>query len=104
MQRRNVFRRQFHAQIAARHHQRVRQGDNIVQMLDGRRFLDLRQNPRPPSDEFTRFGHILRALHEGQRDPIDPQLQRKGQIVAVFFGQGREIDDGMGHIHALAVR
>lgn len=84
---RHVFRREFDAKIPARHHQRVGQRDDLVQMLDRRRFFDLGDDARPVADDRARFLNILGALHEGERDIVDADFQRVFNVGAVFFRQ-----------------
>jgi len=47
--------------------------------------------------------NILRRLHKRHGNPIDAKFERKSQIVAIFFGDGINIQRCVGEIHALAI-
>ena len=51
---------------------------------DRRRLLELHQDAGAAGDQLARLGDVLRALHEGERDPVDAQLEREGEIGAVL--------------------
>ena len=78
---RHVLRRHLDAEIAARHHDRVGQLDDLLQPLDRRRLLELDQHRGAPADQPARLGDVLRPLHEGQRDPVDAEIEREAQVV-----------------------
>ena len=44
----------------------------------------------------------MRALHEGQRHPIDTAIKRKSEIGPVLFSQRRTVENKIGKINALA--
>ena len=64
---RHFFRRQFYAQVAARHHDGVGLFDDFVEAIDGRWFLELGHDPRTSLGQCTRLVQILGTLHEGKR-------------------------------------
>ena len=103
LDRRNRGHRQFNPQIAAGDHDAVRHLQDRVIGLDRRRFLDLRQDQRPATRQCARFDHILGALHERQREPVDPQFADKLQIGAVLFRQGCQRQHHVGNVDAFAV-
>ena len=69
---RHVFGRHLDAEIATCHHQRVRQLDNTVQVIDGRRLFQLDQDAGLATDNLARLGHVVGPLNEGERHPVDP--------------------------------
>ena len=103
LKRRHLLRRQLDSEIAARDHHRVRKGDDVVQTIDRRRFLDLRKQCRAVADQLPRFGYVLGPLHEGQRNPVGPLIQRELQIVAVLVGERWNRHHDVGDIDALVV-
>ena len=95
--------RQFHPQIAACHHDPVRNGQNLGIGLYGGGLFDLRQDRGPALGQIARLDHILGALHKGQGQPVDAQLAGEFQILAVLVRQRRDGKQDIGHVHALAV-
>ncbi len=84
---RNFFRAHFHTQIAARHHHAVRHLQNLVEIFNRLRLLKLRNHRRILSRARNRRfcrSHIRGAAHKADRHIVDPQPQRKSQILAVF--------------------
>ena len=55
----HLFGRQFHAQVAARHHQRVGLGDDLVQPLDRRGLLQLGDDAGAVADPFAGLDDVL---------------------------------------------
>ena len=100
---RHLLRRQLHAKVAARHHHCIRQFDNLRQPLHRRRLFDLGQQRRLPADQLPGFGHILGSLHKGQRNPVHPVVEGKGQIAPILLGQRRHRHHNIGNIQPLVV-
>ena len=101
---RHVFGGHLDAEIAARHHQRVRELDDLVEPGDRRRFFELDHQPGGVADQLSPLGDILGALHEGERDPVGAVLQREGEIGAVLFGDRRDRQHHVRHVDPLVVR
>ena len=99
----HVLRRHLHAEIAARHHHRIGLLDQLIQMDQRLGLLDLHHDRGPFADQPSRLGDILRALHEGKRDPIAAEIEAELQIGAVLLGQGREAEEDIGQVQPLAV-
>ena len=97
------FERHLHAEIAARHHQRIGKVDDRVEPLDRLRLLDLGHHRGAAARDLLDLGQVLGALHEGQRHPVDPGIERGLEVGAVLLGQRAEVDGRIGHAHALAV-
>ena len=104
LRRGHVLGRKLDPQIAARHHYRIGQLDDGVELSDRRRFLDLGQQRRPVADDRARFGHVFGPLDEAQRNPVHSLFQRKSKVAAVLFGQCRDRHHHVGHVDALVVR
>ena len=80
--------------------------------------LDYSNPHLSPFEEFQRFkthpavrdvfeggrrvSYGARALHEGQRHPVDAAIKRKGEIGSVLLGQRRTVENKIGKIDALA--
>ena len=103
MQRRHGLRRQFDAQVAARHHHAIGQFDNLLQPLHGGGLFNLGHQRAMSTHQLARFGQILRPLYEAERDPVAPLLHREAKIATVLVRQGGHRHDDVGHIDALAI-
>lgn len=100
---RHALRRHLYAEVAARHHDRV---GALGDRLDGAHragLLDLGHEEGLVADQPTGLVDVLRALHEGQRHPVDPQFQAEGQVAAVLVGQRAELQHRFWHVDALAI-
>ena len=104
LQARHPLQRQFDAEIAARHHQRVGGLDDFGQPVDRLRLFDLGHHGGAAANQFLGLEHILGALHEGQRDPVDPGHQRRIEVGAILRRHRRNRQIGVGQADALAVR
>ena len=103
LQRRHLLGRKLDAKVAARDHHRVGERDDVVEPVDRRRLLDLGEQRRALADQRARFGDVLGPLHERQRDPVGPLLEREGEVGAVLVGQRRDRHHHVGHVDALVV-
>ena len=100
---RHVLVRDLDAEIAAGHHDRVGQADDVLDPFQGLRLLDLGEQGRLAADQPARLDQVGGLLDEGERDEIDPELEPEGEILAVLGGQRREVEGGVGQVDALAV-
>ena len=100
----HLFQRHFDAKIAARHHQRVRQFENVGQPRHGLRLLDLGHHRGAPAGDLLGLGDVLGALNERQRDPIDAGIEGGFKIGDILRRQRRQRHDSVGQADALAVR
>jgi hypothetical protein len=73
------------------------------QALERGRLLDLGHQRRAPGDQAPGLGQVLRALDEGQRDPVDPEVEAEAQVGAVLLSERRDRQHGAGHVDALVV-
>ena len=86
----HLFERHFDAEIAARHHQRVGELDDLVEPLHRLRLLDLGHHGGAAARDLLGLGDVLGPLHEGQRDPVDAGVERRLEIGAVLVGERGE--------------
>ena len=100
---RHLLQRHFHAEIAARHHQRVGEVHDLVEPRHRLRLFDLGHHGGAAARDLLGLGDVLGPLHERQPDPVDAGIERGVEIGAVLRRQRRERDDGVGQAHALAV-
>ncbi len=103
LQRRHVLYRQFHAKIATRHHDSINLGQDGVEIGHGGGLFDLDHDGGTAFDQFARLDHVLGALHEAEREPVDTKFAGKFQVHAVFFGERGQRQHHVRHVHALAV-
>ena len=103
LQRRHRLRRQFDAEVAARHHHAVARLDDLFEPLDRRRLLDLGEQGRLAADQLARFPQIVGSLHEAERDPVDALIDCEGQVATVLRGQCRHRHHHIGNVEALVV-
>jgi hypothetical protein len=71
-------------------------------VIDRLGLLDLRDH-RHVTGEPLRGEHVLGPAHEGQRDIVDPGLDREREIAPVLVGQRRRRQRGSGEVHPLPV-
>ena len=100
----HLLQRHFDAEIAARHHQRVGEIENIAEPRHRLRLLDLGHHRGAAAGDFLGLGDVLGALNERQRDPVDAGIERGFEIGDVLGRQRRERNDGVGQADAFAVR
>ena len=84
---RHFLGRQFDAQVAARDHHGVRLVDDGVECLHRRRFFQLGHDAGAAAGQRARFVQVFRALHERERQPLDPELQRELEIAPILLCQ-----------------
>ena len=96
--------RHFDAEIAARHHDAVGRRDNVIEIGDGGRLLDLGEDGGACADQPAHLVHVVGALHERQRYPIDAELQRVREVDFVLFRQWADGEQRVRHRDALARR
>ena len=82
-----LFRRQFDAQVAARHHDAVDALDDTFQVIDRRGLLELGHDPRSIADQFACLGDVFGTLYKRQRDPVDALRKPELQIGSIFGGE-----------------
>jgi hypothetical protein len=100
----HLLERHLDPQIAAGDHESIRDLHDLVETRERLRFLELRHDERLAAGDLAHLRHVVRALHEGERDPIDPGIERRFQIGPVLFRHGGNGNRRVGQAHALAVR
>ncbi len=101
MQAGDLFDGQFDTQISARHHDAVADFEDLVDIFHRPRLFHFRHHPGAAVDDLARVHDVHRALHKRQRHPVDPQRQRKLQILYVLRRQRRQRQDRVGQVDAL---
>ena len=75
---------------------------SIRSIACGFSIFDIR--PTRPRDDLAHFRQVFRALHEGQRDPVDIVGRQHGvEIGAVLFRQRADAEQRVGQADALPV-
>ena len=90
---RHFLQRHLDAEIAARHHQRVGEVENVVQSRHRLRLLDLGHHRSAAARDLLRLGDVFRPLDEGERDPIDAGIERCFEIGEVLRRQRGDRND-----------
>ena len=103
---RNGFQRQFDAQIAAGDHDSVECVDDLLEVVDGLRLLDLGDDgdvtPLLGHDHVHAL-HVLGAAHERQGDQVGADAQTPAEVGLVLLGQRGNGDRDAGKVDALVV-
>ena len=86
----HLFGRQFHAQVAARHHHCVGKRNNFLQAFDGGRRFQFGDDRCRSADQGTGFLDIFGSLHERQCNPVGTEFQGQGKVVSVLGRQALE--------------
>ncbi len=91
-------------EIPARDHEDVGGVDDRLERLHGLRLLDLCDHPRrracflhPP----PKIPHVVGRAHERQRDEVDADLEREGEIHEILLRQRRDRHRHAREVHAL---
>ncbi len=101
---RNLLGRNFHAEIATRHHNGIGGLENTVEMVDSLRLFELGYHPgviakrRDPGLDVT---HVVGGLHEGDGNDVCPRLEREFEIDFVLLGQCGDLDHNTGEVDPL---
>ena len=94
----NLFRRNFHAQIAARHHDAVGDLQNAVEVLDGLRLFELGDDPGFAAERgnaVAHQAHIFGGADEGNGDGIDAVASARTRDPALSFSVSEGTRTGM---------
>ncbi len=102
----DLFRTHFHAQIPPGHHDGIRDGDDVVDDLHRFRLLDLGDDGDIQSclfDEPLQLGDIFRGANKGKGDKVHPVFQSEREVLLVFLCEGgggklrtRQVDSLVG--------
>ena len=103
LRQRHFLRRQFHAEIAPRHHHRIGKRHDGVEILQRLRLLQLHHRPGATTDQLLRLRHVFGPLHERQSDVVRAMLQREFQVDEILRRQRRYRQHDVRHIDALVV-
>jgi hypothetical protein len=100
---RDLFHRQFHAEVSARDHHGVGLHQDPLDVGDGRPGFDLRDD-RDVSVAHSRaeLAHVARRPDERLRHEIGAELERARQPLAIAIGDRRQAETLGRNVHALA--
>ena len=104
LQARHLLGRHLDAEIAARHHDGIRQLDDVVETGHRHRFLQLGQDGNSAVDKVADGGDVVRLLDEGQPHPVRPVVEGEFEVPAVLFRQRRDRQHDVRNVHPLVVR
>ena len=94
-------------QVAARHHHRIADGDDVVEVLDRLGLLDLGDDPRVRPARVDPLAQLLDVggrAHERERDVVGADPEREVEVGLILVGQGWDRQVRAGQVHALAGR
>ena len=92
------------AEVAARDHDCVRLDDDRLERLDRLGLLDLRDHVRRRAlrlDAAAQVADVVGRADERERDEVDSELEREGEVVDVLGRQGRDRQRDAGQVDAL---
>ena len=101
---RHLFRRQLHAEVAARHHHPVRSLEDRGRSSTASRFSILAMTGVVAAAGRMSALHLLDVrgpAHERERDVVDAVPQAEGEVAAVLLREGRRRERDAGQVHAL---
>ena len=107
LQQGNFFGGHLNSQVAPSHHHPVAEGQDVVDLIDGLKLFDLGHHGgfvAMAADQFADLAHVRGVAHKAEGHPINPLLQPKGQINAVFLGEGTDRELHIREIDPLVVR
>ncbi len=102
----NFFRRNFHAQIAASHHDAVGDLQDGFEMLDGLRLFQLGDDPGVAAerrDAIAHQAHIFSRAHKGDGDGVDAVIERELEVFGVFLRERGRAHRDAGKIDAFVL-
>ena len=101
---RHLLRIHLHAQVAARHHDRVHLAQNGLKIVQSLRFLDFRHDGHPPAaHQRAQFAHIGGLPDKGLADIVHAVFEAEGEILAILFRNRRRGNHGARQVDPLVV-
>ena len=97
---RHVLDRQLDSKVAAGHHDRVADSDDVLGAGHGLRLLDLCDQRH--ARVLAQLGHLFRLADEAQRDHVNADLNSRREVGEVFFGDRRQLVGRAGDVQPLA--
>ena len=104
---RHLLERHLDAEVAAGHHDAVEGADDLVEVVDGLRLLDLGDDGQAQPllvHDLVHVADVVGGAHEGQRDHVDAHPQRPAQVVLVLLGHRGDRHRDARQVDALVVR
>ena len=98
---RHLFEREFHTQVTARNHHRVRRAQDFFDVLQRDVLLDLGDDEHRLRNQKTHLLDVVGATHKAQRQRIEVMLHGELEISAIFFCKRRRRHGDAGEVHPL---
>ena len=98
--------RHFDAEVAPCHHHPVTEGQDVVDLVDRLKFLDLCHYwglVAVAADQLADLDHVGGIAHEAEGHPVDPLLQTKGEIGPILVGESSDRKLHIGEVDPLVV-
>ena len=106
MQHRNFFHIDFHAQVAARHHDAVGNLEDFVKVIHAHAVFDLGENLHMAAAvvgaELADGQHVAGTADEGRGDEVNALFNAEDDVAAILFADGRHLQIHIRHGNALA--
>ncbi len=99
---RHLFHRQLDAKVAASDHNAIGEFENLVELAESGRLLDLRHHAGPAANKLASLGHVVVALDERQSNPVHAYARGEFEITPILLGQGRHAYHRVGKVQAFA--
>src|SRR5437588_6534987 len=87
----NIFMRNLHAEVAASDHDRIGKSDDVIDVLQGGGFFNLRHDAGAVRNKPAGLDDVSGLLYERQGNPIDAEFQPECKIGSVFRSQRGQI-------------
>src|SRR6516225_657287 len=101
---RHLLRIHFHTKVAAGHHYAIRDGEDLLEVLDGLRlfeFYDYRRVFPGAAHQFFSEVHVFGTPYEAGSNVVCTMCQGKTQVQAVFFRECRNMQLHSGQVDSL---
>ncbi len=99
--------RDLDAEVAAGDHDAVRRLEDVIEVLDAERALDLGEDAHVLAAvlvaELADLAHGRAVADEGGRDVVDALLEAEEDVLAVALRDGGQADVHVGNVHALVL-
>ena len=103
---RDLFEGHFDAEVAAGDHDAVEGGDDVVEVVDRLRLLDLGDDGEAAAllvHDPVDVVDVAAAADEGEGDDVDAGAQGPAEVLLVLLGEGGDGDGDAGEVEALVV-
>src|SRR5450759_1504215 len=104
---RDFLGRQLDAQVAARDHDALSNFQDLFDVGNALALFYLRHHRDVEAalvDGVDDLQHVAGGALERLGDPVDPSLEHSLQVAPVALGEARQLEAGIGEVHALALQ